>query len=145
MTSLPTLPPVVADLDRWVSLSYGRGQPPPCELDMSLTVFLAMCVLGVDFLIYFFFKLVYSEKHRLRPRRLPPEYYKENSEASRLYRVPARKDRFPGPARVVSLTRPTGQPTPKHKPHGRTSSASFAEQLAYRRIIATFAQTKSRF
>jgi hypothetical protein len=34
---------------------------------MSLTVFLALCVLGVDFLIYFFFKLVYGEKYRIRP------------------------------------------------------------------------------
>jgi hypothetical protein len=111
---------------------------------MSLTVFLAMCVLGVDFLIYFFFKLVYSEKHRLRPRRLPPEYYKENSEASSLYRVPARKDRFPCPARVVSMPRPTGRPTPKRKSGDRAPHASFAEKLAYRRITVAFAQSKSR-
>lgn len=59
---------------------------------MSLTVFLALCVLGADFMIYFFFKLLYSEKHRTRPRRLPREYYgKKEEKTSPLYRSPARK------------------------------------------------------
>jgi hypothetical protein len=62
---------------------------------MSLTVFLAMCVLGVDFLIYFFFKMVYGEKHRIRPRRLPPEYYKENAAASSLTGFPRQLRRKP--------------------------------------------------
>ena len=36
---------------------------------MSLTVFLAICVLGFDFLLYFLFQLIYGEKHRNHPRR----------------------------------------------------------------------------
>jgi hypothetical protein len=111
---------------------------------MSLTVFLAMCVLGVDFLIYFFFKLIYGEKRRVSSRRLPPEYYKKNAEASSLYRVPARKDSLAGPARVVSMPKPTGDPIPKRKPRAHASGVNFGENLAYRRIALAFAQTKSR-
>lgn len=58
---------------------------------MSLTVFLAFCVLGVDFMIYFFFKMVYGEKRRIRPRRLPPEYYSRKGQTSPLYLVPPRE------------------------------------------------------
>jgi hypothetical protein len=108
---------------------------------MSLTVFLAMCVLGVDFLIYFFFKLLYGEKHRIRPHRLPPEYYKKNTEASSLYRVPARKDSLQQSGRVVPMPKPTADPAPKRKPHAHASGANFAENLAYRRITVAFAQT----
>jgi hypothetical protein len=103
-----------------------------------------MCVLGVDFLIYFFFKLLYGEKRRISPRRLPPEYYKKNAEASSLYRVPARKDSLAGPARVASMPRPNSQSAPKRKLRDQAPRASFAEDLAYRRITVAFAQTKSR-
>jgi hypothetical protein len=44
---------------------------------MSFTVFFALCILGADFLIYFFLKMAYGEKNRIGPRRLPPEYYSE--------------------------------------------------------------------
>ena len=38
---------------------------------MSLTVFLAICILGCDFLLYFLFQLVYGEKRRKVSRRPP--------------------------------------------------------------------------
>jgi len=44
---------------------------------MSFTVFFALCILGADFLIYFFFKMAYDEKKSVGPRRLPPDYYSE--------------------------------------------------------------------
>ncbi|HKD52331.1 MAG TPA: hypothetical protein VKB90_16105, partial [Candidatus Acidoferrum sp.] len=34
--------------------------------------FFALCILSIDFKICFFFKLVYGEKRRAKPRRLPP-------------------------------------------------------------------------
>lgn len=49
---------------------------------MSLTIFLALCILSIDFLIYFFFKLTYAEKHRAKPRRLPREFYTDTSRSS---------------------------------------------------------------
>jgi hypothetical protein len=36
---------------------------------MSLTVFLAFCILGCDFLLYALFQWIYGEKHRNHPRR----------------------------------------------------------------------------
>jgi hypothetical protein len=36
---------------------------------MSLTVFLAFCILGCDFLLYVLFQWIYGEKHRNRARR----------------------------------------------------------------------------
>jgi hypothetical protein len=36
---------------------------------MSLTVFLAFCILGSDFLLYVLFQWIYGEKHRKHARR----------------------------------------------------------------------------
>jgi hypothetical protein len=36
---------------------------------MSLTIFLAFCILGCDFLLYVLFQWVYGEKHRKHARR----------------------------------------------------------------------------
>jgi hypothetical protein len=40
-------------------------------LVMSLNIFLTVCVLACDFLIYAFFQWTFGEKYRRRPRRLP--------------------------------------------------------------------------
>jgi hypothetical protein len=37
---------------------------------MSLTVFLAFCILGCDFLLYALFQWIYGEKHRKHARRI---------------------------------------------------------------------------
>ena len=37
---------------------------------MSITVFLAFCILGCDFLLYFLFQWIYGEKHRKHARRV---------------------------------------------------------------------------
>jgi len=37
---------------------------------MSLTMFLAFCILGCDFMLYVLFQWIYGEKHRKHPRRL---------------------------------------------------------------------------
>jgi hypothetical protein len=37
---------------------------------MSLTVFLAICILSCDFLLYFLFQWVYGEKHKNHARRV---------------------------------------------------------------------------
>ena len=36
---------------------------------MSLTMFLAFCILGCDFLLYVLFQWIYGEKHRKHARR----------------------------------------------------------------------------
>lgn len=42
----------------------------PSEVEMSLTVFLAICILSCDFLLYVLFQWVYGEKHRKHARRV---------------------------------------------------------------------------
>jgi hypothetical protein len=37
---------------------------------MPLTMFLAFCILGCDFMLYVLFQWIYGEKHRKHPRRL---------------------------------------------------------------------------
>jgi hypothetical protein len=68
---------------------------------MSLTVFLALSILGCDFLLYSLFQWIYGEKHREHARR-----------------VAAREKR-----RVLS-TKQSGHPRvlsfPKHTSHLRT-------------------------
>lgn len=56
---------------------------------MSLTAFFAVCILSIDFMIYFFFKLLYAEKKdRVVQRRLPPEYFGDGSLATRRSKRP---------------------------------------------------------
>jgi hypothetical protein len=41
----------------------------PREVRMSLTAFLALCILSCDFLLYVLFQWIYGEKHRKHSRR----------------------------------------------------------------------------
>ena len=105
------------------------GPASVCELNMSFTVFLAMCVLGVDFVIFFFFKLVYGEKRRISPRRLPSDYHRRPTQSSKgtrhgspLVRVPARKDRpirpSAPPLGITIGSTPARMPSSTLKPEG---------------------------
>jgi hypothetical protein len=49
---------------------------------MSLTVFLALCILGCDLLLYILFQWIYGEKRRKHPRRLPAPGEKRQTLAS---------------------------------------------------------------
>jgi hypothetical protein len=70
---------------------------------MSINVFLAFCVLGADFLIYFLFQLVYGEKRRTRRRRLPSDFYRRPEKSSSPYTVSARKGQVRAAARVIKM------------------------------------------
>lgn len=124
------------------------------EWIMSLTVFFALCILGIDFMIYFFFKLVYGEKHGVRSRRLPPGYYDDLSygrskgKSSPLYLVPARKNQSTDAKRILSMPAPNWKSTSdverKRRVDDGPSGAQSTELLAYRRIASTFAHAKAR-
>jgi hypothetical protein len=58
---------------------------------MSLTVFLAFCILGCDFLLYVLFQWLYGEKHRKHVRRV----------AARAEKRRALSSNHPEAARVV--------------------------------------------
>lgn len=52
------------------SLSSWSGTPICPEGTMSLTIFLALCILGVDFMVYAFFQWTYGDKRSALVRRL---------------------------------------------------------------------------
>lgn len=110
---------------------------------MSITAFFAVCILSIDFMIYFFFKLVYGEKHRAKPRRLPSEYYS----ASSAYLVPARKDRPTRTGNILSM--PPGKPQLSgakalaEQRNAVTPSGDSAELAAHRRIVSLYAHAGS--
>jgi hypothetical protein len=49
---------------------------------MSITVFLAFCVLGCDFLLYVLFQWIYGEKHRKHARRVAARAEKRRASSS---------------------------------------------------------------
>ncbi len=76
---------------------------------MSLTIFLALCVLGLDFMFYFLFKLTFSDRRSLIARRVAAQRVAARAESAGLFFVPANK---PTPARQ----------DPGHSPTLRVSS-----------------------
>jgi hypothetical protein len=58
---------------------------------MSLTVFLAFCVLGLDFMIYVLFKLLYGDRRSVIARRVAAQREAARAEAAGLFLAPAKK------------------------------------------------------
>jgi len=85
---------------------------------MSLTAIMVCCVLGCDFLIYAFFRLVYGKKRLRRSRR-------------RAVRANA--------ARTLM---PRRQPDHPHAHADRASGVDWSERLAYNAIVASFARPR---
>jgi hypothetical protein len=83
------------------SLTNRSGLPddPRRTIDfvMSLSVFLAICVLACDFMIYAFFQWTFGEKHRQRKRRYGSPRIARNTSikiaASRAYLVVSQERR----------------------------------------------------
>jgi hypothetical protein len=59
---------------------------------MGLTVFFALCILGLDFMIYVLFKLLYGDRRSVIARRVAAQREAARAESSGLYLVPARKN-----------------------------------------------------
>jgi len=59
---------------------------------MGLTVFLAFCILGLDFMIYVLFKLTYGDKRSVIARRVAAQRNIARAESAGLFLVPARKN-----------------------------------------------------
>jgi hypothetical protein len=58
---------------------------------MSLTIFLALCILGLDFMIYVLFKLFFGDRRSLIARRVAQQRKADQAEAAGLIFVPAPK------------------------------------------------------
>ena len=59
---------------------------------MGLTVFFALCILGLDFMIYVLFKLTYGDKRSVVARRVAAQREAARAEAAGLIFLPARKN-----------------------------------------------------
>jgi hypothetical protein len=90
-----------------------------------LTIFLALSILGCDFLLVVLFQWVYGEKRRLRQIRSLRQREREGKDA---------KVRLMQPTSVHSLRRSSPSP----------SCSPTREQLAHRRIAASLVPTGSR-
>lgn len=105
---------------------------------MSLNVFITLCILGLDFLIYFLYQWVLGEKRRARLQR---EIARQRAEAGRKPQtLVAREGQRNSPDRPVIVM--------NRKPLERASrngvSAGFSEEAVYRRLAASFAHPKFR-
>src|SRR5271165_4074922 len=104
---------------------------------MSATVFLAICILGCDFLLYFLYQWTYGEKHRGLSRRSVRPKVGVNQPDARPFLIAARKGAARGThhlgtrPRVMNESADTAQ-----------FSREYSEVRAYRRIAASFAHAK---
>jgi hypothetical protein len=100
---------------------------------MSATVFLAICILGCDFLLYALFQWTYGEKRRGLLRRSRTSRIAANPPDARPFLVASRKSATRGMQRLQTTRR-------------RTDNVSdlghLTEARAYRRIAASFGQAK---
>ena len=109
--------------------------PAQSELDMSVTVFLAFCILGCDFLLYVLYQFTYGEKRRGLARRSAARKSAMNQPDARPFLVASRKSAMGGAHRLESVRRETVRGE-------QSDSGQFSEVRAYRRIASSFAQAK---
>jgi hypothetical protein len=103
---------------------------------MSATVFLAFCILGCDFLLYFLYQFTYGEKRRgLSRRSRTSKHAAMGQPDTRPFLVASRRGATPRGQRLPSVRQ-------RNAREEATDSAQFSEVRAYRRIASSFAQAK---
>ena len=102
---------------------------------MSATVFLAICILGCDFLLYFLFQWTYGEKRRGLSRRSRARKGAANQPDARPFLISSRR----GATRGTRHFESTRFGAAKNESN---ASGQFSEVRAYRQIAASFAQSK---
>lgn len=105
---------------------------------MSLTVFLAICILGCDVLIYFLYEWAFGESKRIRKRMAASRLRADatlgtQGQQSRMPRKPL------AGALVIEMDRKRGKPVV-----GSAQANAHEEKLAYRRLAASFGQLRPR-
>jgi hypothetical protein len=105
---------------------------------MSFTLFLALCILGCDFLIYILYQWAFGERRRTLMRRTAS---RRRAEALR-----NRQDRPTATAQKSSATKPVMvmDASRRRRASSVERSNRYKEELAYRRVAASFAQLKPR-
>jgi len=107
------------------------------ETEMSLTVFLAICVLGCDLLIYFLYEWAFGESKRIRKHGAGSRL--NHSAGAQGHSQYGHEENHLAHRRVIEMDRK----------RARSAGASaqpdhHEERLAYRRLAASFAQLKPR-
>jgi hypothetical protein len=103
---------------------------------MSATLFLAICILGCDFLLYFLFQWTYGEKRRgLARHRSSPAKSGMNQPDARPFLVASRKRSVSRARDLTRLSRPIND-------REAGELGQYNEVRAYRRIAASFSQAK---
>jgi hypothetical protein len=103
---------------------------------MSVTVFLAFCILGCDFLLYVLYQFTYGEKRRgLSRRSTAPKHAAMNQPDARPFLVASRRSTTGKDQRLLSILQRTAR-------EEAADPAQFNEVRAYRRIASSFAQAK---
>jgi hypothetical protein len=102
---------------------------------MSATVFLAVCILGCDFLLYALFQWTYGEKRRGLSRRSRTPMRPMNQPGARPFLVASRESTTGGAHRIQTSRRRTTNEDANNLGH-------LTEAHAYRRIAASFGQAK---
>jgi len=102
---------------------------------MSATLFLAFCILGCDFLLYFLYQWTYGERRRGLSRKSRAPKIAMGQPDARPFLVASRKGAAGGVQRYGSMRRRTAnQEVGGH--------VQVSEVRAYRRIAESFAQAK---
>jgi hypothetical protein len=105
---------------------------------MSLTVFLAICVLGLDFMIFVLFQWLYGEKNRNRFRRSGVRRQTTHSQTP-LYYVSSRGNSQGTTARADRRAI-HGRPRIVHKSDSRVSQIARNDRGAYQSVAAPLAR-----
>ena len=103
---------------------------------MSLTVFLAICILGCDVLVYFLYEWAFGESERIRKRHARS---RPAAPCSGMCHTQPSQNTQKAPSAMVIEMRPR---TPK--PVSLRAPSNYEERLAYHRIAASQAPIKRR-
>jgi hypothetical protein len=105
---------------------------------MSFTVFLTLCVVGCDLLIYFLYEWALGERRRTRMRKAAA---RQRAEA--LANPQSRPKNTPQKSPAARSLRVMGAKQRTRAALPRLPNR-YTEELAYRRVAASFAQLKPR-
>lgn len=93
---------------------------------MSLTVFLALCILGLDFMLYMLFQWTYGDKRRAIARKVDAHRKAFEDQSPRPFLVHSQKI----PPGRQELRRSVGERPPKSKPRGLGPTGAYDERVA---------------
>src|ERR1700723_2944482 len=100
---------------------------------MSATLFLALCIVGCDFLLYFLYQWTYGERRRGLSRRARSRKTAMNQPDARPFLISSRRSATRSTQRVQMMRQGIAK-------EEDGDQGQFSEVRAYRRIAASFAQ-----